>query len=163
MGNIIIVINNKDDGVLRLDNIYNCKIPSQIKNISVTVNNVLKYFQESKGEIEDDILFDLKVILNELILNAIRHGNKENEMKYVNIKAQFTSDDKALVMVSDDGVGYDYSKLNENTCKNNALCDLPRIMETGRGIVIVRSLCETVEFNKSGNSIYIVKRLTSNK
>lgn len=149
-------------GNLRLIKAYNCRISSQIENVSITVKNILKYIQDSKGELEEDVLFDLKVILNELILNAIKHGNKENETKFVNIRVHVTSDKKALIIVSDDGNGYDYRQVYDSS-KNKDMCDITRVMETGRGIIIVKSLCDTVKFNKRGNSVCIVKSLISNK
>lgn len=148
---------------MKLFKIYKCKMPSCIHNVGIQVKSVLNYFQDIYGVLEDEILFDLKVILNELILNAVKHGNNENEMKFVRIKAFVTNKDKALIIISDDGHGYDFRNVLERRTENNNIYDIGSAMETGRGILIVSSLCDVIKFNKKGNRICVIKSLSRNR
>jgi len=134
-------------------------MPSHINNIGNTVSDVLNFFRSAYGEIETCVLFELRVILNELILNAVKHGNLEDETKYVSIKALVARGGKALIVVEDDGLGYDYRSVLYNNLNNN-ICNLNDVKETGRGILIVKSLCEKIKFNKKGNMVCVVKKLS---
>jgi len=140
---------------------YKYKMPSSIKNIGNTVKDVLSFLQSAYGEIDKCTLFELRVILNELILNAVKHGNLEDETKYVSIKAFLSNGDKALIVIGDDGLGYDYRSVLFNSINNN-ICNLSDIKETGRGILIVKSLCEKIKVNKKGNMVCVVKKLSCN-
>jgi len=134
-------------------------MPSHVNNIGNTVADVLNFLRSAYGDIEKSILFELRVILNELILNAVKHGNHEDETKYVSIKAFVARGDKALIVVGDDGLGYDYRSILYNNL-NDDICNLNDIKETGRGILIVKSLCEKVKFNNKGNMVCVVKKLS---
>ncbi|NMB96834.1 MAG: ATP-binding protein [Clostridiaceae bacterium] len=136
-------------------------IPSNINIVGDTVKEVLQHIERSYGNIiDDDILFELKVVLNELIVNAIIHGNKADVRKKIRIASGLTKEKCAYITIKDDGEGYDYGyilkKCNEPAnmmCNNN-------ISESGRGILIVKNLCEQICFNKEGNEIMIIKKLT---
>lgn len=136
-------------------------MPSNIKNIGNTVKDVINFLQSAYGEIDKCVLFELRVILNELILNAVKHGNLEDETKYVSIKAFIVEGDKALIAIGDDGLGYDYRNVLYNSLNNN-ICNLSDIKETGRGILIVKNLCEKIKFNKKGNMVCVIKKLSCN-
>ena len=106
----------------------------------------------------DDILFELKVVLNELITNALCHGNKCELEKVVYVTFKLVNYNYLYISVRDEGLGF---KLKVNTKSiedyleivNKTLC------EHGRGLVIVYNLCDKVKFNKCGNKVSILKKL----
>jgi serine/threonine-protein kinase RsbW len=106
----------------------------------------------------DDILFELKVVLNELITNALCHGNKCELDKVVYVTIKLVGYSYLYISVRDEGFGFKF-KVNTKSIDdylekvNNALC------EHGRGLVIVYSLCDKVKFNKCGNKVSILKNL----
>lgn len=144
---------------LELLNVYNTKIPSKVEIVGCTVKEIIQYLIENCGDLHPDILFDLRVILNELILNAVMHGNKESVAKFVNITIGITKDKYMLLIVDDDGDGYDYNFYLKRCEDTQEVFCWDEIEETGRGIKIVMKLCDRVEFNKKGNKISILKRL----
>jgi serine/threonine-protein kinase RsbW len=112
------------------------------------------------GPIEECTLFELKVILNELILNAIKHGNKNDCSKHVKILVGLTKNDNAVVLVEDSGKGFDHNyMLNkiENGCEMGDICNMK---ETGRGILIVKKLSNGMKYNYKGNRVIVSKKLS---
>ncbi|NSW89998.1 MAG: ATP-binding protein [Firmicutes bacterium] len=144
---------------LELSNAYNKVIPSKVEVVGYTVNEVIQYLIDNCGAIHDDILFELRVILNELLLNAVIHGNKENKDKLVRITVGITKNKCILMMVTDDGEGYDYNFYLEKCEESQDTFCWSNIEERGRGIKIIKKLCDKVEFNKEGNKISILKSL----
>jgi serine/threonine-protein kinase RsbW len=85
------------------------KIHASIKNLRNTVNDILSYYEDVFGDISESSYTELKVILNELLINAIKHGSKEDEGKCISVIADLTADKYALLVVEDEGDGYDTS------------------------------------------------------
>lgn len=139
---------------------YKNRIPSDISVICSTVQEIIDYLQNSQGAIAECCLFELKVILNELIINAVKHGNHCSPDKYVDITAGMCPGRYVYVIVEDQGEGYDYNKImvNNNECSDPFTC-LFDLKETGRGIMIVKNLCESVRFNRNGNKVVVLKKL----
>lgn len=144
---------------LELLKVYNKIIPSKIEIVNCVVKEVIEYLIENYGKIHTDVLFELRVILNEVLLNAVFHGNKENSNKFINITMGITKDKCLLMIVADDGDGYDYKSYLKKCMDNQEEYCWEEIEETGRGIRIIMKLCDKVEFNKKGNKISILKRL----
>ncbi len=138
---------------------YDGSIISSIESIGAAVSDVIGYIRANYGPLGECTQFELTVILNELVLNAVKHGNREDESKRVRIKAGVTDSGFACLTVEDEGCGYDYDCL----CKNKADCageeDICNILESGRGILIVKNLCDQVKVNDKGNKIVVLKKL----
>ena len=147
--------------ILKALDIYNKCIPSCINRIGDMVADIIDCIEKSYGPVDGCTLFDLKVILNEIVSNAVKHGNREDETKLVKVHARIDSRGYALIVVEDEGSGYDYSCLcrgHNPTDGNYDICDFK---ENGRGIMIVNSLCDRVKVNARGNRIMVVKKLAS--
>ena len=139
--------------------IYSAKIPSNIKNVHDIVSDIMCCMQNSYGMLEECIIFELKVILNELILNAIKHGNKEDSAKYVNITAGLTRDESAYILIEDEGEGCNCKYMVDSNYTTGQDVDLYDMKETGRGLHIVGCLCERIKFNSRGNKVVVLKKL----
>ena len=59
--------------------IYSTCVPSSINSIGNVVDELITNLQNSYGGVNDCTLFELRVILNEVLINAVRHGNGEDE------------------------------------------------------------------------------------
>jgi anti-anti-sigma factor len=97
----------------------------------------------------DAALFDMKVAIGEALSNAVRHG--QPNAGGGRIKVDVTAyDDRVVVDVMDDGVGFDGSK--------DAPDDL--YATSGRGLLFMRALVDRVEFEPSpmgGTMVRLVK------
>ena len=89
-----------------------------------------------------------KVLLcvTEAVVNAIKHGNKNNVHKKVSISVWCT-DREVQIQVEDEGEGFDIVKVEDPTEKENIR------KESGRGIYIIKKLTDTLEYNKKGNKV----------
>jgi serine/threonine-protein kinase RsbW len=142
---------------------YSSSVPSKINCIRIVVEELISSLQRECGVLEESVLFELKVILNELLINAIRHGNMEDESKGVKINAGISVHGKLYIIIEDEGCGYDYV----HTCDQlKPLCEETQtadIAESGRGIMILRGLCDKVKVNSKGNKVIVVKEIALNQ
>ncbi len=104
---------------------------------------------ESSNFSKEDI-FATHLALEEAFINAIKHGNKMAPDKEVKIDYSVTSD-KVEISMTDQGEGFNPEavpdpRLGENLYKNE-----------GRGLLLMQSYMDVVEFNERGNSVRIVR------
>jgi len=134
-------------------------VPSRISCIGTVVEEFLTSLQNNFGLINELTLFEIKVILNEVLLNAVRHGNGEDEQKLVKVRAEVNRAGKMILVVEDEGTGYNY----DDVCRCQKPCcgeeDPMEISEHGRGIIIIKGLSDKVEINERGNRIVISKSI----
>ncbi len=125
---------------------YRGSIHSDLSLVKNFVENILDKLDEM---IDDkDIIFEIRLIINELIINGIFHGNKYVEAKKVNIGIELKSD-KLVIDVADEGSGihYDFDSYNPMELKCR-----------GRGLVLVEGLSDELILDK--NQIRAVKYLS---
>jgi len=142
---------------------FNKKIISDICNIGCTASDLTFCLQKTYGAIDEDIIFDLRVIVNEMLQNAIMHGNGGATNKYVRIVAGITNNEDAFVLVEDEGEGFNYKHVIKKNSRLRAIDNLNDEKECGRGILLVTSLSDKTKFNKRGNKILIYKKLMRKK
>lgn len=131
-------------------------INDDVKAVLNTINLILDYIM-TNYYVDEDILFEIKVVLNELIVNALHHGNKCDRNKFAYVTFKLIANHLYL-NVRDEGTGFNYKQetININpSLKNDLFCD------HGRGLIIVQQLCKNVKFNKLGNKVSVIKNLYS--
>ena len=131
------------------------------KNFEVTIQSELdkiEFIEEQAekaatimnfGEDEKD---SLAIAVTEAVNNAIIHGNKKDKSKTVNIKFIF-DDNKLTIRIRDQGKGFNPDNVSDPLAPENLL------KESGRGIFILSSLMDDVqyEFKGDGTEIILVK------
>lgn len=95
---------------------------------------------------------DIMIAVNEAIKNAILHGNKCDESKQVVITCNCSSA-VFRIHICDFGGGFDPESLPDPRNPDNLL------KENGRGILMIRSLMDEVEFDvtENGTSVTLIK------
>lgn len=136
-------------------NQYNCKIKSTVSEIGNTVRNVISFVNCECGVADELSLFYIKVIINELLLNAIIHGNNGQNEKSVVITVNMEENKSIHIEVEDEGNGYNYRLMLEDT-DDSCPCEICDCQETGRGLMIIKKLSERITFNESGNKITVI-------
>jgi len=113
-------------------------IRSFIEKILCNLNAIIK---------DRDTMFDVKVILNELIVNGALHGNECIISKCVSLKLEMI-DNKLTIEVEDEGKGVDFD-----------LCsyDPTDLKSWGRGLVLVNGLSD--EFHVEKNKVVSIKHI----
>jgi len=109
---------------------------------------ILSELKANKYKQED--IFAVHLALEEAFINAITHGNKMNSDKEVKIDYSVGLD-KFEISMMDEGEGFDPSavpdpRYGENLYKIN-----------GRGLLLMHSYMDVVEFNNRGNSVRMVR------
>lgn len=84
--------------------------------------------------------------VSEAVINSIEHGNKNDRNKTVTIEMHFRKEE-LKVIVKDEGEGFDVTRLTDPTIKSNIR------KETGRGIHIIRTYCDNIEFKRNKSLI----------
>ncbi|WP_053242981.1 ATP-binding protein [Clostridium sp. DMHC 10] len=95
-----------------------------------------------------DYYFDIKLILTEALLNAFEHGNKSDKTKPINLFYNF--DGKYLNFKITH-----YTKNTQNINIPESINNEDLLKEHGRGLFLIRSLSDKVEFKD--NSLFIKK------
>ena len=131
-------------------------INSEIKSVCQDIESILKCISKFMM-LSEDCIFELKVILNELVTNAITHGC-ESSRKGVLVSFKRINDKYMYLSVSDNGPGFN---VEGTTYKNKEQIDYlnKTFCEHGRGLFIVQQLCKYVKFNAMGNKISILKSI----
>jgi len=104
---------------------------------------------ETKDFSQEDI-FAVHLALEEAFLNAVRHGNKMDAGKEVKIDYSVGSE-KVEISMTDEGEGFNPDAVPDPRCGENLY------KTEGRGLLLMRSYMDVVEFNDQGNSVYMIK------
>ncbi len=111
-----------------MNQIIKKNIKSDINLVNDVINEILSLIDKEIGE---DNLFDIRLILSELIINSIKHGNKNDINKNTDISL-YIDDNFIEMSVGDEGDGFTYSR-NLDAC---TFC------ESGRGLLLVEGLSD---------------------
>ena len=103
---------------------------------------------------EEEAVHYMAVAVRESVVNAIKHGNKQDESKRVHV--QFTIHDRALeIQVRDEGKGFDPATVADPLAPENLL------RAYGRGIFFMRQFMDEVTHSfpaKGGTMVRMLKR-----
>ena len=133
-----------------MNKLHTIKIPSDLKEVKKVSAEILDFLKACK--LFKNELLDIKLCLEEALINAIKHGNRLDKSLKVKIDYNL-GDDTFKVTITDEGEGFDYKHIPDPTLEEN-LQELK-----GRGIFLIRRLMDEVQFNERGNSITMVKFL----
>ena len=126
------------------------QIPSDFSAL-VDVENLVDRVCGNLG-VQEDAYGNVLIAVTETVNNAIQHGNEFSTDLTVDVSV---GDQPAefCFNVKDKGKGFDFSSLPDPTAPENLL------KENGRGIFLMKSLSDEVEFEESGTSVslYFVK------
>ena len=118
------------------------KVHSDISGIKNIVEDILLNIRDV---INENIFFNTKIILYELIINGVMHGNQEDLNKLVNIKVLINRS-CITIEVTDEGTGINY------THKEAGEFDYS---ESGRGLMLVEGLSD--KFSVDGNRVTCIQ------
>lgn len=108
--------------------------------------------------LSDEDLYEIRLILNELIANGTIHGNKGACTKGITATVHAADNDTLCITVQDDGIGFDH----QGFCSELYAYDSASLSERGRGLKLIRAMCDDMQFNQRGNVIRIHKSIRQN-
>lgn len=105
--------------------------------------------------LKDDEYFQIEISLREVINNAILHGNKGDLSRRVYVCMRWNKTHLTIQIKDENTEKVDFEKVNERLAQNDLLS------HNGRGLLIMKSYMDSVEFfpSEKGTEIVMVKKL----
>ena len=103
-----------------------------------------------KAEWAEHDVFGVHLALEEALVNAIKHGNRKDPTKTVDVVCRIASD-RVQIRIADEGDGFDPQSVPDPTDEENL--EIP----SGRGLMLMRCYMTSVEFNARGNEVSMEK------
>ena len=125
------------------------KIPSTWEAVQEAGQAVLK--EVAEANYDESTTFSIRLALEEGLINAVKHGNKMDESKLVFLDYDITDEHVELIL-SDEGPGFNPCGVPDPTADENL--EKP----SGRGIMLMRSFMDEVEYLEDGKKVRMVKR-----
>lgn len=174
-------VEERRDRARALESMRRVELSFEVGNERLLLGSLSAYLQERLAELD---LSDeterrrISVALEEALVNAAEHGNLEldsqlretdraayvelaNERatvvepyceRRVHLTARLTPEELRF-LIRDEGVGFEPSSLPDPTDAANLL------KASGRGVLLMRTFMDRVEYNDVGNAVTLVKRL----
>jgi len=101
------------------------------------------------GYTKDDT-FSIHLAVEEAFANAVKHGNDMDLDKKVEFCYQI-DEEKVEVTVKDEGPGFNPDQIPDPRCGDNLF------KPSGRGLFLIRSYMDEVEYTDNGTCLKIVK------
>jgi serine/threonine-protein kinase RsbW len=124
------------------------RVPNDLRSAKGPENLILS--ELARCGYDEDTMFGIKLALEEAITNAVKHGNCNDAAKHIVIRYH-VDPQRTIVMVGDEGCGFCPDAVPDPTAEEN----LER--PNGRGIMLMQSYMTKVQFNPSGNEVWLLK------
>ena len=111
------------------------------------------------GGLDEDAMHWVGVAVRESVINAIKHGNADDETKRVVVEFRFEpicKPSELIVRVVDQGTGFDTVEVADPLAPENLL------KSSGRGIFFMRSFMDDLQLRRApegGTEVWMVKKL----
>jgi serine/threonine-protein kinase RsbW len=121
----------------------------------------LKSVKKAWAEVSNDIgdmninestLFDIRLSLEEAIINAVKHGNKHDADLPIEVELN-KKNDRVEIIVRDQGEGFDIEQCEDPTEEENLN------KYSGRGVLIIKSLMDEVNYVKDDRCLHMIKKI----
>ena len=106
-------------------------------------------------ELDPDTCHWVVMAVREAVINAMRHGNREQSDKRVEVTMD-RREGEVVVRVTDEGAGFDPDSVPDPTAPENLF------KPTGRGILLMRQFLDSVEYSfpsRKGTVVTLRKRI----
>lgn len=133
------------------------ELPSTFDMLDIV--QVLSDRLSSIAGLDEDTTHWVSVAVRESVINAVKHGNREDLSKHVTVEftlAPRVEPKKFTVEVLDEGEGFDYEEVDDPLAPENLM------KSSGRGIFFMRNFMDDVAIARrpeGGMSVRLVKNL----
>jgi serine/threonine-protein kinase RsbW len=129
------------------------RFASRVKAIDEAAAAVTEFL--SRLGVSEDVAFGIDMAVREAVTNAVVHGNKLDETKFIELSLK-TLSGALEITVHDEGSGFNPNEVPDPTQKENIL------KTSGRGIFFMRNFMDEVDWSinpKGGTTARMIKRL----
>ena len=131
--------------------IFNCQIASDLKLKNPLIEKIMNILSE-KGLLDEEDEVWSRLCLDEIFINAIKHGNKENKDKQVEISLYI--DPKVwAIRVKDEGEGFSEDSIPDVDSEDSWE------LEHGRGILLIKSYMDEIWYCDNGSCVQLKKEI----
>jgi len=134
-----------------MDNDLVLEIPSDVRSIEHAVEYVMSCCHDCDDRAQR-LRLNFRVGLTEALANAMLYGNGHDPAKRVRVEVTIAGS-RIQARVTDQGTGFDPNSIPDPTTPDNLL------KPGGRGLFLMRKLCDEVLYNDQGNQVTLVLRL----
>ena len=154
-------------------------IELEVQNTIVAAQGAVRKLIATLSDLDEKTAEGLRLAVLEMVMNAIEHGNlgigyeeksnakeegrfehlieersrqAQREQRKVYIRLE-RKPDEIIVVIRDDGEGFDSTKLPDPFHPANVE------RQHGRGVMLARAFLDEVRYNSKGNEVTLVKRL----
>jgi len=127
------------------------ELPNDIRSIEHAVEYVMEHCSGCCAYARR-LNLNFRVGLSEALSNAMLYGNDRDPGKRVRVEVTVRQE-QVTARVTDEGTGFDHATVPDPTLPGNLS------KPGGRGIFLMRSLMDEVQFNDEGNSVTLILRL----
>ena len=122
------------------------QLSSHPQNIQLVEPYVLKV--KKRFDIDDEIYFNILLVLTEAVNNCILHGNQGDPRKHVHIRMHPNRNALCFV-IRDEGEGFNPDRLPDPTNPDRLTC------VNGRGVFLMRKLSDNMQYSNDGRQVEI--------
>ena len=124
------------------------RIPSRTQAAGQIIDALLAQLEAEHWNRQE--VFGIHLAVEEALVNAITHGNKEDPEKSVHVRVQ-TSPAQLRIEIVDEGAGFDPGDVPDPTSSGR----LTR--PHGRGLMLIQTFMTHVEYKGRGNELVMEK------
>jgi serine/threonine-protein kinase RsbW len=99
---------------------------------------------------DDNAVYGINLALEECLINAVKHGNRCDLAKSVDLEAVI-NDDRVEITIEDQGKGFDRATVPDPLADEN----LQRLH--GRGLLLMETYMNEVQYSKGGRRVRLVR------
>ena len=127
---------------------FEAVVASDLKEVQIVLAELIELLKSHAYSDHD--VFCIRLAVEEALANAVIHGNQENTSKSIRFSCCVDSS-CAHIEVEDEGCGFSLDEVPDPTEDENL--DRP----SGRGLLLMRSMMTSIEFNERGNQVVLEK------
>ncbi len=112
------------------------------------IDRVIKVCQEFIEQFNASVFSEFRLVLREILINAVEHGNKKNIDYVVKCSVIHMGECEFMIVVEDEGDGFDHKTIDMKLPKD------PR-QTRRRGFALVNAFADLMQFNDAGNRVTV--------
>lgn len=123
-------------------------ISSRVDVVSPIIEQVMRFISKAVEASN----FEIDLALREALVNATVHGNEEAPHRRIYVNCRCAPDGEVSITIQDEGRGFEYDAVPDPTSPGTQL------RTHGRGIYLMRTLMDEVDFEQGGSVVHMRKR-----